>query len=281
MVNNSYCKYLILSRCVFGFGFSLVCYVYSSRLVCFEPHYLLVICTRDPLLGQCVYVLFWSHSPVSTPTFFDCFFFVFFSPESCDQIQGHQSRDQIQGRQSRDQIQGRQSRDQIQGRQSRGQIQGRQSRGQIQGRQSRGQIQGRQSRGQIRGPPVPRPVPAARSEGRQSPRPDPRAASPRGQIRGLPVQRPAPALGCLSSGQLQLWAACPVASSSSSSGPPVPRPAPTPAPGLPLGTLKKKKFFFFCVCCMGLCCCVWGFMGRLVAVPGSGGTVTLCVWVWF
>ena len=48
----------VLSRCVFGVGFSLVCYVYSSELVCFEPHYLLVVCTRDPLLGQCVYVLF-------------------------------------------------------------------------------------------------------------------------------------------------------------------------------------------------------------------------------
>ena len=48
----------MLSRCVFGFGFSLVCYVYSSELVCFEPHYLLVVCIRDPLLGQCVYVLF-------------------------------------------------------------------------------------------------------------------------------------------------------------------------------------------------------------------------------
>ena len=47
-----------VSRCVFGFGFSLVCYVYSSGLVCFEPHYLLVVCTRYPLLGQCVYVLF-------------------------------------------------------------------------------------------------------------------------------------------------------------------------------------------------------------------------------
>ena len=60
-------------RVVFGFGFSLVCYAYSRVLVCFEPHYLLVVCTRDPLLRQCVYVLFWSHSPVSTPTFFDCF----------------------------------------------------------------------------------------------------------------------------------------------------------------------------------------------------------------
>ena len=48
----------LMSRCVFGFGFSLVCYVYSCELVCFEPHYLLVVCTRDPLLGQCVYVLF-------------------------------------------------------------------------------------------------------------------------------------------------------------------------------------------------------------------------------
>ena len=43
-----------MSRCVFGFGFSLVGYVYSSELVCFEPHYLLVVCTRDPLLCQCV-----------------------------------------------------------------------------------------------------------------------------------------------------------------------------------------------------------------------------------
>ena len=130
-------------------------------------------------------------------------------------------------------------------------------------------------RGQLRGPPVP----AARSEGRQSPRPAPRATSPRGQIRGPPapaarsssgppVQRPAPALGRQSSGQLQLqlqlWAASPAASSSS--GPPVPRPAPAPAPGLPLGTY----YYFFCVCCTGLCCCVWVFMGRLVAVPGSG-----------
>ena len=49
---------LVMSHCVFGVGFSLVCYVYSSRLVCFEPHDLLVVCTRDPLLGQCVYVLF-------------------------------------------------------------------------------------------------------------------------------------------------------------------------------------------------------------------------------
>ena len=47
-----------LSRSVFGVGFSLVCYVYSRGLVCFEPHYLLVVCTRVPLLGQCVYVLF-------------------------------------------------------------------------------------------------------------------------------------------------------------------------------------------------------------------------------
>ena len=43
-----------VSCCVFGFGFSLVCYVYSSRFICFEPHYLLVVCTRDPQLGQCV-----------------------------------------------------------------------------------------------------------------------------------------------------------------------------------------------------------------------------------
>ena len=63
-----------LLRCVFGFGFSLVCYVYSCRIsFCFEPHYLLVVCTRDPLLRQCVYVLFSNSLPLRDPHVFDCF----------------------------------------------------------------------------------------------------------------------------------------------------------------------------------------------------------------
>ena len=62
-----------MSRCVFGVGFSLVCYVYSCAVVCFEPHSLLVVCTRDPLLGQCLMFYFETTPPVSTPTFFDCF----------------------------------------------------------------------------------------------------------------------------------------------------------------------------------------------------------------
>ena len=54
-----------VSRCVFGVGFSLVCNVYSSVLVCFEPHYLLVVCTRDPLLCQCVF--YFETTPPSRP----------------------------------------------------------------------------------------------------------------------------------------------------------------------------------------------------------------------
>ena len=65
-------KNSLVSRCVFGVGFSLVGYVYSRGLVCFEPHYLLVVCTRVPLLGQCVFY-FDITPPVSTPTLFDCF----------------------------------------------------------------------------------------------------------------------------------------------------------------------------------------------------------------
>ena len=56
-----------MSRCVFGFGFSLVCYVYSCELVCFELHYLLVVCTRDPLLGQRVYVFYFEITSPSRP----------------------------------------------------------------------------------------------------------------------------------------------------------------------------------------------------------------------
>ena len=52
---------------VFGVGFSLVCNVYSKVVVCFEPHSLLVVCTRDPLLCLRGCLLFWNHSPVPTP----------------------------------------------------------------------------------------------------------------------------------------------------------------------------------------------------------------------
>ena len=172
-------------------------------------------------------------------------FFIFF-PESRDRIQGSPVPRPNPGVASpATGSRGRQSRDRIQGSPVPRLDPGVASPATgSRGRQSCTGSRGRQSSGRIQGSPVQRP--------------DPGVASPAaGSSSGPPVQRPAPALSHLSSGQLQpwaacpapapalgrlssgqlqlqLWAACPVASSSSSSGPPVQRPA--PAPGLPLGT---------------------------------------------
>ena len=89
-----------------------------------------------------------------------------------------------------------------------------------------------------------------------------------------PAPAPAPALGCQSSGQLQLWAASPAASSSSSSGPPVLRPAPA------LGRLSSSQLQLQLLGChLGLIfyffVCVWN--GTLLLSPVKSIVFLMCI----